>query len=97
MIGSNTGGRSQIRISLQEFERLLILEFNPSEEELIQISEKLDYLSKAVDRLNRFDWKGLALGTFIGISTNLAIDTESGRKVFELLRQAFDAIVKLLS
>lgn len=82
----------QIQESLKEFQRLIKEEISPMKESLDNIQEKLDYLSNAVNKLNRFDWKGVALSTVIGIATNLSVDTNSGKQVFDLFQQAFQAL-----
>jgi hypothetical protein len=60
------------------------------------INERLEYLSQAVDRLNKFDWKAQALSTLISIAVNLSVDTEGGKKLFQLFSQALEFIVKHL-
>jgi hypothetical protein len=71
-------------------------EFNPTQEQLQFINERLDYLAKAVDRLNRFDWTGLAISIVVSIAVNLSVDTEGGRVLFTLFKAAFQATTKLL-
>jgi hypothetical protein len=88
--------REQLKLALSTFRLRLIEEFHPTAEQLDAINEKLDYLKAAVDRLNKFDWKGVALSTLIGISTNLSLDTERGRQLYGLFQQALSAIQHLL-
>lgn len=85
-----------LRRSVQEFRQKVIESFNPSSDQEKFINGQLEYLSKAVDRLNRFDWRGLAISTLIGIAINLSVDTEKGRHLFRLFQQAFQAAGKLL-
>ena len=75
---------------------MIIENFKPDEEQSKLIAEKLNYLSNAVDRLNRFDWNGLALSIVISISINLAVDTDGGRLLYKLFEQAFNEAIKLL-
>jgi hypothetical protein len=89
--------KEQIQLSLLEFHRLVIENFNPTQEQLASINERLDYLGKAVDRLNRFDWKGIALSVVVSIAINLTVDTEGGRLLLKLFQQSFEAIIKLLA
>jgi len=56
----------------------------------------LEYLKKAVDRLNKFDWRGLAISVVVGIGINLSVDTNSGKLLLDLLRQAFNTVTYLL-
>ena len=86
----------QIKQSVNNYRLLVIENFNPDDEQLEDINVRLDYLSQAVDRLNRFDWKAVAISTVIGIATNLAVESEGGRQLFELFQEAFSQIILLL-
>jgi hypothetical protein len=92
--------KEQIREVLEEFKKSVIElfsgEIEPIKDGIRNMEEKIDYLCNAVDRLNRFDWKGVARSTAIGIATNLTVDTEMGRQIFMLFQQAFQSIPKLL-
>ena len=74
----------------------MVKEFNPSREQLRLIQMQLDYLSEAVGRLNRIDWRGLAVSTVITIAIQLSLDTEKGKLLFQLFQQAFSVSLKLL-
>lgn len=87
----------QVRASVMQFRVLICESFDPTQEQLAVIDEKLDYLSAAVDRpINRFDWKGIALSTVISISIALSLDTDRGRQLFELFKQVFSEVLRLL-
>jgi hypothetical protein len=88
--------KAQVREALIGFRHLLIAEYKPTPEQISYIDERLDYLAKGVDRLNRFDWRGLALSTVISIGINLAVDTETGRRLLEMFQQAFMHGLRLL-
>jgi len=85
-----------VRNGTQEFRQLIIANFTPTEEQAEVINNRLDYLEKAIDRLNRIDWKALAISTVIAIGINLYVDTEKGRLLFALFQQALGAALKLL-
>jgi len=88
--------QAQIKLSISTF-RLLIQEtFKPTQDQLEVINQRLDYLSKAVERLNRFDWKGTLIQSVIGIGINLTLDTERGRQLWGLVQVAFANIHHLL-
>lgn len=77
--------------------RLLKIEnYNPNDEQLEEINEKLEYISQAVERLIRRDWIGVAISTVIGIGINLGVDTEGGRQLLEFFQEAFSQIILLL-
>ena len=88
--------KTQIRVILQQFKVTIVHEFNPTEAQLSQITEKLDHLSESVNRLNRFDWSGVAIQTIIGIAVELALDQPKRQLLFSLFRQAFRAVQLLL-
>lgn len=93
----NSNEKEQIRKSLNEFRRLLLENIQTTNEQKKFIGERLDYLGTAVDRLNRFDWKGLAFSVVLGVVTNLAVDTNTGKFIFNLFEQAFQSVIKLLN
>jgi len=88
--------KEHVQQSLLEFRTNVVENFNPTPEQQEFVDERLDYLRTAVDRLNRFDWKGLAISIGTSIAINLAVDTETGRQLFQLFQQAFQSLTKLL-
>jgi hypothetical protein len=88
--------RAQVKIAITNFYFLIEQTFAPAPEARAAVQEQLDYLKEAVDRLNRFDWKGTAINTLLGITVTLSLDTERGRQLYGLFRQAFAALVHLL-
>jgi hypothetical protein len=88
--------KETVRQSINRFRRLVTETFKPSKEKEEFINERLDYLVKAVDRLSRFDWRGVAFSTIVSIAVNLSVDTEKGRVLYGLLQQAFQSALHLL-
>ena len=86
-----------VSASIDDFKLLIENNFHPIEEQLIEINKHLDYLSNAVDRLNRFDWRALFITTVWEIGIALALDPEGVRRLSELLRQAFTDVIGLLT
>jgi hypothetical protein len=86
----------QIKIALVSFQRAAVEQFRPSADQLAAIEKQIKYLSDAVDRLNRFAWKGVAISTLVGICTNLSLDTERGRQLYGLFQHAMTAVLHLL-
>ncbi len=87
----------RVRSAIQNFRKLIAAELEPTQEQLEDIGIQLDYLSNAVDRLNKFDWRGLAIQTIIGIATTLSLDTQKGQQLWKLFQQAFRAVLQLAS
>jgi hypothetical protein len=88
--------RRQLKLALSTFRLRLIQTFSPDEEQLKVMSRQVDYLVAAVDRLKKFDWRGVAISTLIGISTTLSLDTERGRQLYGLFQQALSSLLHLL-
>ena len=85
-----------IRSLITEFRTLIIRSFQPTPDQLVVITQRLDYLSAALERLNRFDWRALAVTTVLAIGVNLCVDTNTGRTLWNLFRQAFAGAVHFL-
>ena len=96
LLSFSTEEKAQIRLSINEFKLLIIKEFNPSQNEISIIENRLVYLSEALDRLNRIDWKAITISSVISISITLSLDTEKGKLLFNLFKQVFSGIIKLL-
>lgn len=86
----------RVRMSINEFRILLIKNFKPKSEEIEVINDRLEYLSNSVDRLNKIDWRSVAITTLIAISTTLSLDTEKGRLLFDLFKQIFSSVLQLM-
>ena len=88
--------KEKIRASLEHFSKLISVEYNPTEDQLEIIQDRLKYLSDSLDRLNKVDWQGIAISSVISISIALSLDTEQGKNLFDLFKQAFTAALELL-
>jgi hypothetical protein len=86
----------KVQNSINKFRVLLLREFNPTKEKIDIIDNHLDYLTEAVDRLNKIDWRSIAITTLITITIALTLDTEQGKIVFGLFQQAFSYFIQLL-
>ncbi len=85
-----------IRLSLKEFRLLIVKNFNPNQEELKVVDARLNYLSDAMDKHNKFDWKGIAINTAIAITVALSLGPEQGRQLLDLFKQVFSNVLYLL-
>ena len=88
--------KNQLRLCINEFQLLIVREFNPPKEELEAISNRLKHLSDAMDKHNRFDWRGIAIGTVISISVTLALNPDATRQLIHLFKSVFSHILYLL-
>lgn len=87
----------QIRLSIKDFRLLIVNKFNPSKEELESIDARLKYLSDAIDKHNKFDWKGIAISTAISITVALSMNPEQANQLFQLFKEVFSKVLYLLS
>lgn len=88
--------KTQIRLSLNDFRLLIVENFNPNQEELKSVDARLEYLSDAIDKHNKFDWKGIAIATVINITIALSLNPEQGSQLFQLFKQIFSNVLYLL-
>jgi hypothetical protein len=88
--------QAQIREALGRFRNLAVAEFKLTQDRICALDDRVGYLSDAVTRLNRFDWKNVALSSIVTISTALSLSTEQGRLLAQLFKQAFSVVSGLL-
>ena len=88
--------KEQIKLALNDLKLLIKKNFKISSEEENQVNKRLDYLSDAPERLNKFDWKSLIIPTILNIATALSLNTQQGKELFELFKQVFQVIPKLI-
>jgi len=86
----------RVRLSIDDFKLLIVKNFNPNKGELKSIDTRLKYLSDAVDKHNKFDWKGIAISTVMSIIIALSLNPEQGNQLFQLFKQVFSNVLYLL-
>jgi hypothetical protein len=88
--------KTELRQQIREF-RLLVLEtFVPSPEQAKIIDDRFDYMTTALDRLNKFDWRSVVINSVISISIALSLNNEQGHVLFNLFQQVFMNVIHLL-
>jgi hypothetical protein len=87
--------KEQIRLAINDLKMLIQKELKTTPEEQIVVNERLDYLAKSVDRLNKFDWKGVAIQTLFSIAVSLSFDTQKGKQLYELFHKVFLVIPQI--
>jgi hypothetical protein len=70
--------------------------FTPPTDRSELVNERLDYLSQGLERLNRFDWRGILVSVMFNIATNLTLDTTQGAKLYQLFKEAFSTALHLI-
>ena len=88
--------KTRIRLSLNDFRLLIVENFNPNQEELKSVDARLEYLSDAIDKHNKFDWRGIAIATVLNISIALSLNPERGNQLLQLFKQIFSNVLYLL-
>ncbi len=87
------------KFTVQEYEdlkeRMIILKKGTSsigllEEQVTTINTKLDHLTELAKEMNKFDWKGLFIGTVISIVIQLGISVENAESLWTLIKQVFN-------
>lgn len=93
----NTDESSKISNSIENLKQLILDNYETNRLQQEYIIERLDYLSDATNRLGKFDWANMLVSVMISIAINMNFDTESGRKFFDLIKEAFNNVRFLLS
>lgn len=78
-------GLNQIRAYIEEH-------VQASEEQLKAVNEELDYLTDAVERINRKDWRNSCIGTIIIIIGILQLSQEQAKPIWDLIVNALRVI-----
>ncbi len=88
--------KEQIKMAINELKLLIHKNMETSDEEQQLVNYRLDYLIEAMNRLNKFDWKSVAISTTMSISIALTLDTSKGQLLFDLFRKVFNIIPMLI-
>lgn len=87
--------KDAISRGLIEFKEHLRTNFDFNNDQINHINQRIDYLYQALKRLNRTDWKGIALSTIIGLILNLAVDTQTGQTILDIFKKIFESLPRL--
>jgi len=87
--------RVEIRRQLNVFKNLVTAEFDLTKGQISDLDESLSYLSDALDRLNKFDWRKVFASTMYPLAVALSVDTATGNKIFDFVSQAFSELLSL--
>lgn len=83
--------------SLVKLKKLMLENFAFTNNQLQFMNERLEYLDKATNRLMKFDWVNTMVSIMVSIAINMTFDTDTGKKFFELIGQAFHSLAALLN
>jgi hypothetical protein len=86
----------QITQGILRIRGYLKTEFNFNEQQLNEVSEKLDYLTEAARRQGRKDWFHTAIGVIFSLAVSLALSPEQAKNIWGILRDSLSGVIKLL-
>lgn len=92
----NLEEKAQVKMAINELKLLIHKHIGTSKEEQKLVEKRLDYLIETLNRLNKFDWKSVAISTLMSISIALTLDTTKGKLLFDLFKEVFSVIPMLL-
>lgn len=81
-----------LRHTLEKIKNRMNEEFKPSKKEVIVIEKRLGYLSETLDRVNRYDLKGLLLLTISNIASELRFDNNESKSLLEIVKEEFSGV-----
>ncbi|OZV12380.1 hypothetical protein CIW83_09810 [Tissierella sp. P1] len=87
----------QIEQGINDIRNYLVETSNGNDEEIKIINQKLDYLTDAVKRMGRTDWKNIFIGVMIDIGINIISNPVQRQKIGQMIQNMFSGIVKLIS
>jgi hypothetical protein len=79
--------RRVVAAVLEDSKESISREFGTTNEQQRDIADKLDYLSRKVAVLNKFDWKRLFVASLVGISVDLCFGTTIPLALIALFKQ----------
>lgn len=68
-----------------------IITIGLSTEQSDAINSKLDHLTDLAINMNKFDWKGLFIGTIISIIIQLSVTPDNAKSLWEMIKQIFSS------
>ena len=87
------GERELISRHLKTIEQFTVKTFELTAAQHTEVKEQLDYLADATERLGRFDWRGLAGSTLLGIALQLGLTPERAAALMNLAMQLLGPFV----
>lgn len=88
--------KKQILMSINELKSLIHKNLQTTQEQQNLVIDRLNYLIEASERLNKFDWKSLAISTLMSITIALSLDTQKGQVLFDLFTKVFSVLPMLV-
>lgn len=87
--------REQLKLGLEEIKVLLSQNFELTAQQLEFANNRIDYLIDATNRLNKTDWKGIAISTIVAIAYDLSFDEHKRSMLFGLFSKLWAVVQQL--
>lgn len=84
--------QKQIALALDDLKLLVASKFELTQEQNDNVIARLDYLTEACSRMNKFDWKSLLMNMIVSIIVALSFDTAKGAELFSLVKHVFSTV-----
>ena len=81
--------RQAVVEAIRDAEQRIADTFSPTKEQFNDLKQKLDFLSKKVSSLDKFNWKRLLITTLVGISVDLGFGTLIPSALLEIFKEVF--------
>lgn len=88
--------KEYIKQALNELKKTSKIQLQLNESQFNALSEKIDYLSESVERLNKTDWKNIVIGSLMSTLFALAITTENMKFIWDTLTNYLRNIPNLI-
>ena len=62
-------------------------------EQISSLNNKIDHLAELAKTMNKFDWKGLFIGTIMSIIIQLSVTPENAKSLWQLIKQIFSSFL----
>ena len=84
--------KKTINKSIDELRILITSNFELQQKQAQLVNKRLDYLTSAADKHNKFDWKGIAIQTIMSIIVNLSFSPLQGQQLVTLFKHVFSNV-----
>lgn len=85
----------RIKWAIQDFKELIQKNLQITQEQMVMVGERLNYLIEVSERAPKTDWKGIAISVIASIVIALSLDTSKGNQLWELFLHVFRSITLL--
>ncbi len=85
----------QVRLKLGEVKMLMLETYDFNEAQTDKVLKSLQYLDERLDRVNKTDWRGIAISTMMSLIIALSVNTDTGQAIWKMFKSAFQNLPHL--